>query len=282
MILEPLDKAPEQYFGTGDMSPLRQHMSSLSLAFIVFASATHCIASTPPVKSAAQVKAYVLNQTSSVLGHVVTYITPSALRVDLKDNHSYLVARAPDWKVVLYGAEKKCAMEMSLTEYEKHDAQYSYLPAMTTPNQQWPKLKTGLTSYANVEATRWIYPVNPRLKTANNSTPAFGYFLVLPKKEIPMEPTRILAKLFYQAALPGIPLNERVNETGKKQSNSFLDLRGDYSHLTTQQIREQMVPSDFFKYPEGYKKVKKEIDVLTDKSRLEEIEDMTKEMRVGQ
>lgn len=238
----------------------------------------------PATSKATPVKTYVLTQRGSVLGHVNTYVCSNAIRIELPDNRCYLVAAAPDWRVVLYNPDKKCAMDMSLEQFEKHEAQYSYLPQATEQTEgTWPKIKSGMIRYANIDAARFVLPTNPRLKVANPATPNHGYYIVLERKDIPREATRVMAKLFYQSKIPGLPLNEHISTDGLngKKSNSFLDLRGDYSHLSTQKVKEELVSSDFFKYPTGFKKVLKEIDVLTDQSRLQQIEDMTNEMGVG-
>jgi hypothetical protein len=225
---------------------------------------------------------YVLTQTNAVLGHVLTYVNADALRVDCMDNNAYLVAKAPDWRVVMFNPTMNAAVEMPYEKFLAHELSFSYVPsAGGGMNERWPKLRAGSMKVSGVEVSKFIIPANPRSRSLKESPNTLGYYLILEKKGFAIQPTKILAKLFYQPPLPGIPLGDRMNKQKFGQSNSFLDFRGNYAILSTSEIKEKSIPSDFFKYPHGFKKVTREIEVISDNARRKQLEDLSKDMGVG-
>ncbi len=225
---------------------------------------------------------YVLTQTNAVLGHVLTYVSRDAIRVDCNDNNAYLVAKAPDWRVVMFNPSMNAAMDMPYEKFLEHEIRFSYVPSEGGGvNERWPKFRAGSIKVSGLEATKYIIPANPRARSLKESPNTLGYYLILERKEFAIQPTKILAKLFYQPTLPGIPLGDRMNKQKFGQSNSFLDFRGNYAILSTSEIKEKSIPSDFFKYPHGFKKVQREIDVISDNARRRQLEDLSKDMGVG-
>ncbi len=225
---------------------------------------------------------YVLTQTNAVLGHVLTYVNRDAIRVHWSDNNAYLIAKAPDWRVVMFNPSMNTAMDMPYEKFLEHEISFSYAPSQGDGvNERWPKFRAGSIKVSGVDATKFMIPANPRARSLKESPNTLGYYLILERKEFPIQPTKILAKLFYQPTLPGIPLGDRMNKVNIGQSNSFLDFRGNYAILSTLEIKEKSIPSDFFKYPHGFKKVQREIDVISDNARRKQLEDLSKDMGVG-
>lgn len=225
-------------------------------------------------------KTIVLTQTSSVLGRMTTYVSPTAVRVTTERGGTYLIAAAPHWKVVMFNPIDKMGLEMEYEQYLQHAPQFTYVsPSHKRPIEMWPKLRAGSDRYAGVECSKFVVPADPRSRTADQSA-VVGYFLTLEKQSVPKQICLILDKLLFQPPLPGIPLKEYMPDTAKS-GNSFLDLRGNYSILSTSKVKEENCPKDLFKYPVAFKKVPREIDVLSDSTRRKELDDMTKELKIG-
>jgi hypothetical protein len=249
------------------------------LALLIFAM-TVATRSANPAWAAEKQKAIVLTQTSAALGRTITYVSSTAVRVNVERGGSYLVASAPRWKVVMFNPTDKLGFEMDYEQYLRHAPQFTYIePSHRRPIDSWPKLRAGVDKYAGVECSKFVVPRDPRSRSAEKSE-VVGYFLTLERQSVPKQICLILDKFFFQPPLPGIPLQEYLPDN-TKAGYSFLDLRGNYSVLSTSLVREEDCSADLFRYPVSFKKVPREIDVISDSSRRKELEDLTKDMGVG-
>jgi hypothetical protein len=235
-----------------------------------------------PAGAAEGTKAWVLSQTSSVYGRMTTYVTANSLRVDLNSSESYLVATAPNWRVVLYSPADKVGFDMDFEQYLKHSLKNTFLSeSKTRTSVLWPKVRAGTMTYANMQCSKFVLPMDPKAQVAEPSR-IFGYFLILERPRVPKQACQILAKLFFQPPLPGIPMTENVWPDKSRKSNSFLDFRGNYSILSTTNVEEKTVQTVLFKYPVNFKKVTREVEVLAGSSRRKGLDEVFSELRVGQ
>src|SRR5277367_6639209 len=107
---------------------------------------TFCLAA--PNLNAIEERALVLHQKDYYRGLIDVIITPSALRMDLNGGAIYLVAKAPDWRVVFFNSRDKVAMDMTLEEYLLHRPKWWPFERSYPASIRYPPLeKIGTITY---------------------------------------------------------------------------------------------------------------------------------------
>lgn len=228
-------------------------------------------------------KTYVLTQRSAVLGDVITYVSPNAIKAVFVSNHAYLIAKAPDWRVVIYSPGLKTAVDLNFQDYLNHAPQFSFMGQDGgSLDFHRPLFRNGTKQYAEHTCSMFVYPVNESTRVFTTETPIFAYFFALEKSDVPKEATQILEKLFFQPPVPGIPLFDKlIKKPSSIKNKQMLDFEGDYSILSTSKIVEQKTLPNFYEYPSGFKRVAREIEVIADKARTHELEEISRDMKLG-
>ncbi|WP_210256015.1 hypothetical protein, partial [Rhizobium phaseoli] len=72
------------------------------------------------------VKCLQLEQITNVHGPVSTFATQQAVKIEFRNINGYLLARAPDWKVVLVNQEAKLVFEESYEHWTSLARQISH------------------------------------------------------------------------------------------------------------------------------------------------------------
>ncbi|HEY9681038.1 MAG TPA: hypothetical protein V6C86_05585 [Oculatellaceae cyanobacterium] len=238
----------------------------------------------------------IVEQQHSLVGQVRTVIARDALRIDLLWSKTYLIAKAPDWRVVFYNPTNKSAMDMPLKEYLADDPnwqgsnRFRDLSGNKMKSVEAPLNELGKIRYAENDCLKFGI-----LKLVGNRVDPRDryqvYFYTLPDASIRPEISQILYH-FYSIrndSNRGIPVYSAPAHPTKSAS-----LQHDIGFLanltssdmgprvTTSKISKGAFPSSYFDYPKTYKKVSYELDVLSDPNRQGAAEDMIREMRFGE
>ena len=125
---------------------------------------------------------------------MTTYVNENSLRVTLSDSKVYLVANAPDWKVVFCNPENKKALTMTLPNWIKHFVQFTYA------EPDWDRFKLLLCRKRLVKRDGRVlfhYDI-AGLMSPNGLVPCTtcrnGKYLVLENKTVPPQACNILEK----------------------------------------------------------------------------------------
>ncbi len=193
------------------------------------------------------------------LGEVKAIVSDNAVKVYLLNNGTELVAKAPDWHVVISRPAAKIGMEYSLKKWKtksigmldgKPPAVLQYDKKTTTENPYGVPV-TVLKGYARVTETKANY--------------------VVLKSKTPTEVNAILIRLFRLPQVDGLPLayNESSGESYMKGETLWLNSqralnasRRSIRVLVLNGIKTIKVSPHEFDYPKGLKMTNDERDIL--------------------
>ena len=250
--MPPIDPLPNSARSAG----LRHALFSAALTIGLF------FVWTAPV--AASEKALAIKQSSLSVGVSVSYLTSQALRVDIGSDKTYLVAKAPSWKVVLFNSVNNCGLEMSYNQWISHHPKWNHgKDTDWLPFEKMLKVASPLvdgrkcTDYVLAE----LLP-SGRLVPKTGGTS--GHFIVAEVEDIAPQALHILQRTLDMPQTTGLPL--RLTISGKKRhvEGMALSMGGDSHMLATNSIKTVEVPASTFAYPKGFKVVPHETEVLYD------------------
>jgi hypothetical protein len=215
------------------------------------------------------VTALKLEQSHCTIGKVEVLISDQAVKITINKSHTFLVARAPTWKVVWYRNDPNVAYETSLAEWCKTGTKLVPLGGLG----ERPFDKVGVTNIngqhiiklhnQEEKKTVDVWFVDDRTKPIQACRILAGLFRVPEQKGVPYR-----CKLTYR--LPDIPVNSQVSWT--KTSSLFEKAEG--TRLDTTKISKVNVANSEFDYPRGYKIAKFEQGVWLSSGATEAVDDL--------
>jgi hypothetical protein len=273
-------------YSAGAMTSL---LSVVGLCAVLFLACPLDCAATPKIISSPE-KALVFHQKDYYRGLADMIITPSAVRLNLNGGTTYLIAKAPAWRVVFFNDRDKVAMDMTLTEYLRHYPKWWPFERGRPAGIRFPPMeRIGSIDYLGRTCLKYGQLDLPSNGMINPRRRYQAIHYVWAGKRIPAAVCQILGTLVGDPELPGVRLcqvNLQVPNQSKTAGRDLVALFDLASSppcsLSTVKIEEKVYPASYFDYPTKFKKVQFEMDVWTDSVKQKNGEELFKDMRLGE
>jgi hypothetical protein len=207
---------------------------------------------------------------NELLGGVEIYTCKNALRVQLQSGKTYLVARAPDWRVVIFNPTTKNGLSMPLKDWLRHTPQLAFFP-VPDQNEHWVQSSVGETILLGRKCVKAILnkttgSAKPNYKSKDNE------YILLYTPTASVTACHIVQNFLGVPSSNGIPLSFKcsIRTRDTKDKKAFQD----HYFLKTTKIEDSSKPDDFYSYPTGFKNVKREIDVINDNDKKQQYENI--------
>ena len=222
---------------------------------------------------------WIFHQKDFYIGHMNVTVAPKALRIDFIDKNTYLVSRAPTWRVVLFNERTNRAMDMSLSGYLAHTTMWT-----AWKNDEigdWPSKYLGKSRCLDQECIK-IGLLNFRNDgTLNAQSPYARIHYILVQPTFPKQACQILGKFFHNTTFPGVTLSvkngtapTKAKVSGQNLSSLINGSLSPDTFLTTSLIEKKSCEAKYFEYPRKFQTVRKEVDVLVEESKKKEQDDL--------
>lgn len=192
-------------------------------------------------------KSLVISSGCESLGGVTIFINRHAIKIQPKTFSAYIVAKEPDWRVVVFNPSSGNGMEMPYKDWLVHRMQISYLYYPKDTGNDYNFFPAGKRVVEGFTCERLGCIRNNEKR---DYAPDREY-LVLKNDLANVKACRVLASAMSTPQYDAVPISFTV--TRKDRSTQM---------LKTTKIEEKIVPASFFTYPKTYKKCKNEYDVL--------------------
>lgn len=237
----------------------------LLLVALTFAFASNFSCTATFAKQDELQKALVMRQSGDLIGATKTTVTPKALRIDIEESSAYIVAKAPNWEVMFCNDANKRVLKMNLADWLKH------VPEMNYSGIDWDRYNIAIKPARSVVILgrpAKLYKVVGKHLTKGIISPTDrvtnGTYVELQNPFVPVEAAHIMQKSIGAPQSNGAPLEfDKVVE----KLNVFNTIPGKERFLHTRRIEEKEVSTQLFIYPNNYKAVKREVEVLDDPKR---------------
>ncbi len=244
----------------------RARLSVATLAMMSVACPTFSIAD----ENQKALKCTVFHQKDFYAGKLDVIVAPQAVRMNLIDRNSYIVSRAPDWRVVMYNQGTNNGLDMPFAAYLSHVQIWN--PVAATSPVELIGEKIGSVRYDGLNCIRYGHLFIRSDGTVDPQNRYSSEIYVVQNNDFPKQACQIVGKFSRDSTLPGIRVFTRVNGEGRKRAvgQNLSSAIGDfYSRsivLETTSIESKEYPASYFNYPVKINKVKRECDVLNDLS----------------
>lgn len=206
------------------------------------------------------------------LGRIKVLASDNALKVYVLNNQTELVAKAPDWHVVISRPSTKIGMEFSLNKWvTKTVGMLDGKPPTPLQYNEKPILENAFGT-----------PVLLFNGTAKK-TQTRAQYLVL-KDKTPAQLNSILIRLYRLPQIDGLPLdyNESSGESYRRGETLWLNSQNKLNEsrryiypLELKVIKKEKVPAHEFDYPKGFKMTNDERDIMITNGRSEMMNALT-------
>jgi len=207
----------------------------------------------------------VLVQSQMTAGTFKTTLTAEAIKMERLGGKSYLVARAPSWRVVFFNPANNKAMDMSFKQFLDHLCNWSAATKETRsvsdeslvgPNNS---SKIGTVNCLGQKCVRyWM----------RDERGYWGECIILPTAKYPKEELMIMAKMLDFPRIFGIPISGKVmRKTATAKPGEPAGLLDFYDYnwaISTKSLKQDQTTNDNFTYPNKFQKVSREFDVTLD------------------
>jgi hypothetical protein len=232
------------------------------IAAIAALTTTNSAAIAAPAKrEPAGEKGWVLKQVSISIGQQIVYVTPHAVKAVNAGQGVTTIARAPDWKVIVYNDEKQCYFESQLSQWKGPPIQ-SVMLFLGLDASRFVLRKIGQGTVAGQQAICYKPEIQTVMKPGTN------------KKIWQDDQINASRCVGYWTAdaikVPG-PAANIISRTYAVTENGHLPLRLIYRHdrrdrigLDTTSVKATTIEASAFDLPGGYKRVLTNAAVLMD------------------
>jgi len=214
----------------------------------------------PPALSAAPAKGWVLQQNNNQTGSTTLYLTDAAIRAKSKDFN--FVISGPHMDVCAYNDAQKAYCESTLPEFEK-----KFGGKNSQSSGKYLKKGSKRKKIGGQDAQQYFLCVNHREGSPPHSTFSEKQLREVWLIEKTGLPQRVVDVCLAMCGLPkgfGLPVNviRLVSDTQRE------------SVLETLAIKKTQIAASTFDKPVGYKKVKKEIELLAGSDGTQDITEL--------
>jgi hypothetical protein len=196
-----------------------------------------------------RIKAVMIEQHGTVVGGQLVYVTATAVRFDCQRRGTYIVARAPDWKVYSYSLKTKKWFDMPFSSYVTLFKPFLLVYGIDLSSYQMEKV--GSEHIVGQDCS--IYSPVPKPKGGQIDGLAArikGVWLADRFKDLPPQIGDLMER---EAGLP--PMHKPLIKYDYIQDKNVTHA------VSTTWCRQWMVPADFFDLPPGLVKAKRLEDV---------------------
>jgi len=200
-----------------------------------------------------------LHVSNAVIGRIVVFVTPNALRIDIERSKCHIIANAPTWRVVLFNDSQTKGLEMSFLQWKKHTPRWAFITM-----DDWPRheviLLSGATERFHLACDRYVLAESLDGRLVQKTKGAMGEYVVARPSQtiVPKEACQILERLFNVPEVDGLPVSMVTMRS--RDTNDRLDRDGDHQ-LQTLTLEHQGLDPEMFSYPAKFEKVRREADV---------------------
>jgi hypothetical protein len=222
---------------------------------------------------------WIFHQKDYYIGKMNVMVAPDALRINFTDKSVYLVSKAPTWRVVLMNERSHRAMDMTLTQYLEHAPTWTAFG--NTEVRDWPSKPLGECECLDQKCTKiglLNFQDNGR---PNSKYPYTRIHYVFVQSSFPKQACQIVGKIFHNTTFPGISLHvkngiipTKTKVIGQNLSSLMTGAQYPDDFLTTSFIERKPYEDQDFDYPQKFRSVRKEVDVLLDDSKKTEENDL--------
>lgn len=198
----------------------------------------------PPAAKGAE--SWTLHQTNDVTGEQVAYVTPNAVRVDMKSTGINYLCKAPDWNLIIYNTESKKYSETPFSKMQKQQQALAGAVKANAPGEKQEKeFERGKDGkIADLNATQYLSTSKWEDGTETIVESWFTTDIASPSSA-----AHLFAKGTANSARAGVPPNAvliRMTSTNADVKMVALD---------TVKSERGPVPDSVFEMPSGYTKV---------------------------
>jgi len=222
-------------------------------------------------------KALVLEQTHSILGALTTIISPTALRIEMQSPRgAFLIAKSPDWRVVLFNKQDNLGMDMPFKSYLAHQARWSY--GHRSGDRMPPTEDIGQVNYLSRSCRKvGLLQVTANGTVDSNQRYSHIVYYLVDEPSVPLQALQILEKFMDAPFYKGVPVYID-DEMHKVSDRSLLAVAMPLitTTLRTKKIRSAQFSRRSFEYPINFKKVSFEVEIRYDSKNRKDIEEFLK------
>jgi len=210
-----------------------------------------------------------LEQTHCTIDKIEVLLSNQAVKIKIKKSDTFLIARAPTWKVVWYRNDPKTAFEISFSEWCTTGTKL--VPIGTFRPR--PFKQEGVTKISGESI----------VKLSSNERKKLLDFWLVDDRTRPQPASDILISLFRLPPAKGVPYKFKVTylqpDVENKTQISWIKggslfEKEEGTRLYTTKMSRVTVPSSEFDYPQNYKLVKQEQQVWLTSGTREAVDDL--------
>ncbi|MBX9951647.1 MAG: hypothetical protein K2Y39_20930 [Candidatus Obscuribacterales bacterium] len=223
-------------------------------------------------------------QKHGYLGALEVILAPDAVKISEKGKDIVILAKAPDWKVIVYNKKSKLFYDMTLEVWKKHGlrATWTMMPATS----EWPIVKAGNEKILNRDADVYFLAADPnaKAKLRMHKPIDFSYgkagIFWIDKTPCPKERTAVIVQLYRTPEVVTMPL---ALKTFHKGSYGYAGASGNVPEqkqmlLETHSISKAIMPGNIFDLPQGYKRAQSDHDVTIRKTASDSLDSIVDQM----
>lgn len=232
-------------------------------------------AATASTSLGGSVKGWELLQDNPHTGEWHVFLSNAGMAAVNKKMGCTLVAKAPDWNIVMYNEKTKVYFLSPLNEWK--GAQNS-LKSSAKTRQAYSRATTSLIEKPPKKLKDEVILGHKTSLYLTDNLVTTGLkkveFSITPDIQVPVQLQQIFAKIYGVGLtkLKGLPLKVSYIDENGKRSPVF----------DTRHIKEQMIPMQHFTYPKDFKRVDSEIAVLMDEKGREAMASIMDDLGEGE
>lgn len=213
--------------------------------------------------AAASDKALLLKQSSTSIGASESYLTSQAIRININDK-SYLIAKAPTWRVVLFNSLNKTGLQMSYQQWISHHPKWNHGKDVDwVPSEHL--LKVASPKIDGRQCTDYLLAdLLPNGRLVAKQAGISGHLLVTKVEAVAPQAIHVLQRTLDVPQTADLPLRLTLNGKERQVEGMKFVLGGDTHLLATKVIKAAEVDPTIFTYPKNFRAVDTEIAVLYD------------------
>lgn len=229
----------------------------------------------PAASKGVSVKGWELLQDNPHTGEWHVFLSNFGMAAVNKKMGCTLVAKAPDWNIVMYNDKTKVYFLSPLSEWK---GAQSSLKSSAKTRQAYSRATSSLIEKPPKKLKDEMILGHKTTLYLTDNLVTTGLkkveFSITPDIQVPMQLQQIFAKIYGVGLtkLKGLPLKVSYIDENGKRSPVF----------DTRRIQPQMIPMEHFSYPADYKRVDSEIAVLMDEKGREAMASIMDDLGEGE
>jgi hypothetical protein len=215
--------------------------SALTLILLLCSSSNSASAA----HAAQKIKVWTVNQRCQASGSFVVKICPTAVRIDVPNQHFTLVSRAQKWQVTVFSEERKNYCSWPLVNYGglRKDALFG----SWIQDREWKKIATSKSKSTGLAMDTMKEVLKPGVDYSDAEKQAI--VCTAPQIRCSQQGLYVYARTIKTPLLNVFPLEGKI-------AKSLFGLNAGAPYLSTSSAKEEYVSNTLFDVPAGLKQVK--------------------------